>query len=261
MIGKEWLLMRVRGYVGVLTTVVVLVISSACWAAAAPVVLFDQGHGQQFLIGETGPLHLSDLAEQFRRAGFAVKSHGGELTDAALGEANALVLSGPFISYTPAEVAAITRFLERGGRVAAMLHVGPPLAGLLHGIGVDFSNGVIRERENVIGDDPLNFRVTRLEGHPLLTGLDGFSVYGCWALTTTASPAAIIASTGATSYIDLGRGGEGQPLRAVQAFGVVVAGTWGKGRFAVFGDDAIFQNRFLDVDNRRLADNLVEWLK
>lgn len=42
---------------------------------------------------------------------------------------------------------------------------------------------------------------------------------------------------------------------------MVVAGSYGKGRFAVFGDDAIFQNRFLDADNRKLAANLARWLK
>jgi len=48
---------------------------------------------------------------------------------------------------------------------------------------------------------------------------------------------------------------------AVQAFGVLVAGSRGKGRFAVFGADAIFQNRFLDESNRQLAGNLAAWLR
>jgi hypothetical protein len=47
----------------------------------------------------------------------------------------------------------------------------------------------------------------------------------------------------------------------VQLFGVVAAGRLGAGRFVAFGDDAVFQNRFLDDSNRRLATNLARWLK
>jgi len=46
----------------------------------------------------------------------------------------------------------------------------------------------------------------------------------------------------------------------MQAFGVVVAGQAGAGRFVVFSDDAIFQNRFLGDNNRILAANLGRWL-
>ena len=41
---------------------------------AAQKVLFDTGHGERFLIGEKGPLQLSDLAEIFKAAGVHVAS-------------------------------------------------------------------------------------------------------------------------------------------------------------------------------------------
>jgi len=41
---------------------------------------------------------------------------------------------------------------------------------------------------------------------------------------------------------------------------VAVAGRSGKGRFVVFGDDAIFQNKFLTGDNLVLGRNLASWL-
>jgi hypothetical protein len=47
----------------------------------------------------------------------------------------------------------------------------------------------------------------------------------------------------------------------VGSVGVIVAGELGAGRFVVFGDDAIFQNKFLDEQNRRLAKNLARWLQ
>jgi hypothetical protein len=40
-----------------------------------------------------------------------------------------------------------------------------------------------------------------------------------------------------------------------------VAGALGRGRFVVFGDDTLFQNRFLDGSNLELAGNLVHWLR
>jgi hypothetical protein len=45
-----------------------------------------------------------------------------------------------------------------------------------------------------------------------------------------------------------------------QNFAVVVAGGIGSGEFLIFGDDAIFQNRFLTGNNAQLARNLVSWL-
>ncbi|HXQ23784.1 MAG TPA: hypothetical protein VN812_19045, partial [Candidatus Acidoferrales bacterium] len=50
------------------------------------------------------------------------------------------------------------------------------------------------------------------------------------------------------------------PGDAVQSFGVLVAGQLGLGRFAIFGDDALFQNQFLMGGNVVLARNLVAWL-
>jgi len=35
----------------------------------------------------------------------------------------------------------------------------------------------------------------------------------------------------------------------------------GKGGFLVFGDDAIFQNKFMGTNNKALAANLAGWLK
>ena len=71
--------------------------------------------------------------------------------------------------------------------------------------------------------------------------------------------AGIIAATSEDAWVDLDGNRKLSAADAVQSFGVVVAGTLGKGQFLVFGDDAIFQNKFLDDDNRRLANNLAEW--
>ena len=43
-------------------------------ARTKPVVLFDEGHGQTFVIEDSGDLQLSALAGLFREAGFEVKT-------------------------------------------------------------------------------------------------------------------------------------------------------------------------------------------
>lgn len=227
---------------------------------AAPVVLFDQGHDQRFLIEQNGPLHLSSLAELFRSEGAQVAASSAKLTDAALAGVAALVISGPFGAFNAEEVESLIRFIEGGGRLAVMLHIGPPLREILARLGVDYSNSVIHEQENIIKDDALNFKVTHLEGHPLTEAVPSFCLYGGWALMNTGAGANIIAATGSKAWIDLDGNRKLTAADALQPFGVVVTGGLGKGRFVIYGDDAIFQNQHLDENNTRLGRNLAAWL-
>jgi len=245
-----------------LAVAVALLALSAC-ARQAPQtrVLFDEGHAQQFHAGTDGPLDLSGLAALFLDQRASVGIGHDPITDNALSNVDVLIISGPFAPIVPAETESIARFLDRGGRVCVMLHIAPPAADLLHQLNVSVSNGVIREREDILGDDPMNFRVTRLAPDDLTKHLPGFDVYGAWALLSTADGATVVARTSPMAWIDLNGDHTLGPGDAVQSFAVVVAGARGKGHFVVFGDDAIFQNRFLVGDNRRLAENLVGWLR
>ncbi|TYO99219.1 hypothetical protein EDC39_10362 [Geothermobacter ehrlichii] len=228
-------------------------------AAQKPVVWFDQAHGQAFRIDRQGPLHLTDFARLLIEQGSVAETSRQPLDSGMLDKAEALVLSGAFRPYSEAEIDAVMDFLRRGGRLAVMLHIAPPVGTLLHRLGVDFSNGVIREQDRILGGDPLNFRVVDLAAHPVLAGLRGFNIYGGWALTNTGSGCRIIARTGPRAWVDLDRNRRLNRGDAMQRFGVAVAGTLGKGGFIIFADDAIFQNRFLAA-NRRLAVNLARWL-
>lgn len=230
-------------------------------AAEAPRLIFDQGHGQRFIVDKDGPLNLSYLARLFHDTGWQMISADGELTDEILAEGDALIISGPFESYSPEEIDRIVRFVENGGRLAVMLHIGPPLADLLRRLDVDAANRPISEQQNIINGDLRNFSVKKLAPHPLTAGLDHFSTYGCWAVTNSTDSSAVIAASSDTSFIDMDGDGKPSAGDTIQAFGVLVAGSRGKGRFAVFGDDAIFQNRFLDESNRLLARNLANWLR
>lgn len=221
-------------------------------------VLVDQGHNQRFLIEEKGELQLSGLADILRGSGAQAVSTKKPLADESLKDMAGLVISGPFEALRPEEVEAVARFIERGGRLAVMLHIGSPLSALLARLDLDHSNAVLYERRNTI-DSANNFRVTELAASPLFAGVTQFSVYGCWALDA-GKGAAPIAKTSPEAWADLDGNKALSKGDAVGAFTVAVSGTLGSGAFVVFGDDALFQNRYLDDNNRKLAGNLAAWL-
>jgi hypothetical protein len=239
----------------------VLIISSyTSYCFAAPVVLFDEGHAQQFLTGKSGALDLSELAALYQGQGAVVTSSVEALSKDSLAAVDVLVISGPFRPLSGAEIEAVVAFIQAGGGLAVLLHIAPPVRDLLHRLEVDYTNGTLHETRDVIGDNPQNFRVSTLTPHPLTDGLERFSIYGAWALRGTASHATVLAKTGGGSWVDLDRDKKFSRNDAAQSFGVLVAGELGRGRYVIIGDDALFQNRFIDKDNRQLAVNLINWL-
>lgn len=230
--------------------------------AAPPRILFDQGHGQAFTIEKDGPLQLSQLATQLRKDGWQVASSHTPLTPQLLAETDALVISGAFKPLSEMEINAIGAFLNNGGRLAVMLHIAPPLIPLLGKLGVVSANGVVRERQQnlILDGEPLNFKVSNLQEHPLTKGLSSFSLYGGWPLLPVHDIAKTVAVTSPTAWVDLNKDETLSLKDAMQEFGVLIAGKVGNGEFAVFADDAIFQNRFLKEENEKLADNLSRWM-
>jgi hypothetical protein len=227
---------------------------------AAQTVLFDTGHGERFLIGEKGPLQLSGLAEICQAAGIKVATLAKPFSDASLAGADALVISGAFQPVKSEEIDALVRFMLRGGKISVMLHIAPPLNELLLRFGISYTNGVIREHENIIEGQPQDFRVNRFTAHPVLKGIKEFSLYGVWGLMSRDERSRNIATTGPKAWIDLHHDNV-QTKDETSSFAVACAGDVGKGGFLVFGDDAIFQNKFLDSNNKALAVNLASWLK
>lgn len=252
-----------RGALGAVAVVAVLVSVASGLAApppAPPVVLFDEGHGQQFHAKGDGPLDLSRLARLVTARGGDVRVTKRPFEPSLFQGATALVLSGAFKPLTEAEVTSVVGWLDKGGQLCVMIHIDPPQADLLHHLGVSVSNSPIREGNNVVGGDPLNYAVTRLRSHPLTRSLKAFNVYGAWALLPTGKNAEAVAETGAKAWVDLNRSGLPDPGDAVQTFAVAVAGRQGKGRFFVLGDDAALQNQFLTGGNLKLGENLADWL-
>lgn len=247
---------------GILKLMSILVLASLIFTApgeAAQKVLFDTGHGERFQVSDPGPLQLSGLAEIMKSAGAQVETTDQPFSDATLAGAHAVVISGAFSALHPAEIDALLRFMQQGGKLAVMLHIAPPMATLLERLQVTYTNGVIQERQNVIDNDPIRFRVVQIDGHPVLSGVTQFSVHGAWGLLNLAPTARVVAATGPQAWVDLNMD-KAQGKAETASFGVAVAGDVGKGGFIAFGDDALFQNKFLDDDNRYLARNLAGWL-
>ena len=243
----------------ILVALLFLFISCAPTFASHPRVLFDQGHGQAFVIEKDADLHLSKLARTFVDQGFEVSSTSHPLTADLLDKTDALVISGAFKPFATSEIAEIHRFLERGGRLAVMIHIGSPVLSLLDRLGVDVANRVIREEQEVIANDPLNFRTSRLQPHSITLGLKNFSLYGSWPVRPITASGEILAYTSARSWVDLSGDNHQTPGDVIQAFGVLVGNRIARGEVLVFGDDAIFQNRFLHGSNQDLANNLGQW--
>jgi len=223
-----------------------------------PTIIFDEGHGQRFVIDGQGDLQLSKLADTMRTAGAQVTKTKEVLSDDTLKGASGLVISGLFKPLQPDEVEAIARFIQKGGRLAVMMHIAPPLANLIYRFKLGYSIAVIHERQNIIDKD-INFRLTDLSPHPLFKGIDSFSAYGVWAIDPCDSATAI-ARTSPTAWLDLNGTGVLSKGDLVQALAVAVTGSLGSGSYVIFGDDAIFQNRFLTGNNQTLAVNLTNWL-
>ncbi len=224
-------------------------------------VIFDQGHGQRFLVEQEGSLDLSKLAEVFRSEGFRVDVNRELVTEKVLTGATGLVISGPFAAFQPAEIEAIAAFVEHGGRLCVTLHIAPPAGPLLGRLGVVASNGVVHEMANIVGDNDLNFRVTRTRPHPVTAGVAEFNVYGSWALINGTADTEVVARSTSRAWVDLNGNGsfDGDPEMR-QSFGTAVAGQFGKGELIAFGDDAIFQNQFLHDGNLVLAQKLARWM-
>jgi len=229
--------------------------------AAERAALFDQGHGQRFLIEGDEPLGLAALAGAFRGQGLSPRVQTGEITPESLRQVTALVLSGPFQPIGEPEVAAIDNFLARGGRLCLMLHIAEPAWPLLGALGVAVTRAPVREQVNLVGDDPLEFRVTNFVAHPVTAGLSSITVKGCWGLRNMNDRSRVLAWSSPRTWSDLNGDGQMGPGEPPMPQGVLVGGQRGKGAFLVFGDDAIFQNQFLTGDNLMLAQNLALWLK
>lgn len=229
--------------------------------AQAQVVLFDEGHGQAFLISKEGALHLSQLARTLKNEGIEVRSIKGTFNLEQLSTAKALIISGPFKPITEQEINVLNDYVNSGGILIVMLHISQPAQKLFQSFSISITNGAISELENLVDNKKTDFYVKTLIEHPLTTNSTDFAVYGCWGLISDNKDVSMIASTSANSWIDLNINGVLDNYEPKGPFGIFATGNSGKGSFIFFADDAIFQNNFLKGANQKLAENLAKYIK
>jgi len=232
----------------------------AAHISLAATVLFDQGHKQVFLVEKTGVLDLSRFADILQEGGLTVRSTTDPLTPETLEEVDALIISGAFAPFSPSEKEAVRDFVKNGGKLAIMLHIPFPLEGLLDEFGILYSNGVIREQNNIIDQQNIDFSAATDGQHPLVDGVERIGLYGAWAVMGRTADIEEVAATTAHAWVDLNKDGVLSKGDAMQKLAVMVAGTLGEGEFVIFGDDAIFQNRFIHNQNEKLAQNFARWI-
>ncbi len=226
-----------------------------------PVVVLDQSHGQHFDFWGTRALDLSVFRQELEKAGAVTRVVKSGFSDEnVLRGSSSVVISGAFVPLGDSEVQNLLKLVNSGGRLLILLHIGQPYYKLLDRLGISVSNGVIRERQNVLGSGGLDFQVMDLTSMPLLKGLGHFSVYGCWALLPRGRDVVSIARTSPAAWVDLNRNRRLDGHDVVRAFSVAVKARLGKGEVIVFGDDAIFQNAFLRGRNLELSKRVANWL-
>lgn len=229
--------------------------------ADAPRLLFDQGHRQAFVIEQDGPLQLSRLSNLFQLQGWQVDGSREELTEPKLAAVDALIISGAFHPLSPTEIDVVLGYLQGGGKLAVMIHIGQPLLPLLHRLGVDVGSRVINEKQNQPNGKTIDFSVNSFKQHPLTSGVQKFTIYGGWPLRVFEQQGKPLASSSPHAWVDLNQDKKLTKADLMSSFDVLISGDYGRGSFAVFADDAIFQNQFLRGGNQALAENLSRWLK
>ena len=247
----------VRIIYGVMLFVGMIAVTYSFSSDTTKTILFDEGHGQLFKVDDTGTLGLSSLSAIFLDDGWFVRTSSKEITDEHLTGVDALVISGAFRSYTRSEIKTIMRFIDRGGKMSVMLHIGPPVSELLNALDVSVSNGVLHEEGSLVLENDIDFKVDDLIAHTLTSNLTDFAIYGGWALLPNKQSTYTVAQTSKKAWIDLNRDNKAD---AQQQFATVVVGTLGSGEYVIFSDDAMFQNNFLKGNNLLLAKNLARWL-
>jgi hypothetical protein len=132
----------------------------------APRLCFTTGHGEAEYDSFTGA-GLSDLTESLRRNNYQSRALDNlaaipEAGDPQGNGCDVVVIAGPERAFLPGEAAALSRYLDRGGRVLLML--GPQLdrglsrfldsglSDLLRARGIRLGDGVVIEPEKRLGD-------------------------------------------------------------------------------------------------------------
>lgn len=230
-------------------------------AAAASRTVFDLGHSEIFSPIKEGDLNYTIFHDALRQSGAEVGINKEPITSSTLKGVRTYIIAGPVQPLTGQEIAALESFVKNGGNLLVLLHISFPVAELTSSFGIMVSNFTIGERTGLINGKSQDFFVTSFGQHAVTSGLRKLSVYGTWGLMAE-KPARVVASTSEKAWADMDRNRSFDKGEPMQDFGIVAVAQPGKGKVAVVADDAPFANRFInEADNRRLAENIIEWFR
>jgi hypothetical protein len=259
---------------------------------ATPIALYDASHGQANW-AQTGfpsrELHtnFAALTETLCRSGCECRSTNGQPLISLLRDARLLVIPPPTGRYdvrkerwrqdrsslfTPAEVCAILKFLDAGGRLLAFAYrfgdsfTQTNLGDLSLALGCRLNDDAVIDVRALRRADPLH----------LCFDTPADSIPPAWASAGVASvawrPVATFAILpgAATRPLTLSTGGGclsfDRTLRRIcfASLPIAVAGSHGAGRFAIFGGPHLFESNPLGLlprpGNSRFLRNVLNWL-
>lgn len=259
-----------------------------------PLLCFTRGHGEAEHDNLSGS-GLSDLAQHLKRQNFALRALTTPEELAEIPAAcDAVVVVGPERPFLPGEAAALSRYLQRGGRLLALLgalldrgltrHLDTGLEELLLGVGIELQRAVVVDPPQRVGTS-LSFLVEQTyTEHPLAVGMQDRRTV--WPLTRPVRPvqgpahepgwqahAAVTASDQSFAVTDPTALRTEPPPRPAPAPGTdaglvpiaaaasaTPAGARTEARVAVFGSTQIAWNDSLVLYNRDLLLGAAEWL-
>jgi len=257
------------------------------------VVVFLDGHGEHSL-NNTEREGYSEAKRAIESQNYLVKSLSllteGKLPD----DTSILIIAGPRKDLLDPELAEITRFIERGGKVMFLLDPEGPqgLAKYLADYGIQVEEGVVVDPvSRMFGMDYLTPVVSSYEEHPITKNFEVASFFplALSVKTTEKMPervsSQVLARTSPNSWLERGQEerqgiarGEGRlafnegvdakgpvPVAALATVTMRRDGSTDKdpkkARIVVFGDSDFASNNYLNLSgNRDLFLNTVSWL-
>ena len=226
-----------------------------------PKTVFDLPHGQVGSPAQSGPLNYSLFYETVLSTGGNVELNLTPVSPQVLTGVRTYIIAGAERPFSADEVSAIMDFVLNGGNLFVLVRSSGPVAELTNSFGIAVSNFKIHEKSGNIGGDSENFYVSNFWPHPVTDGLGRISVYGAWAVLAEKDSIAIAVTSG-YAWADIDEDCSQGPSDPVQAFGVVAVTEAGRGKVVVVSDNSPFLNRNLgEADNRRLAENILNWFK
>ena len=226
--------------------------------ANAPVVLFDQVHGNLY-----EPLEMAPLTQAIQEQGAKVVMYDGTLAlEDQLKRSNALVVIAPASTYSAYEVQAVANFVAHGGRLLVLTD--PTRSG-----GYDYTSGLTIASAHIANqllapyqisfiddyvynliNNEANFRnllISEFAGSPLTDGLNQVVLYSAQSLKAET----VLLTGGTNTFSSLTDQGENLPLAALGADGKVLA----------IGDLTFMTLPYVQVsDNQQFTHNIAAFL-